>query len=280
MLELMFITNETKVALEAEKAGVDRIFVDLETKGKYERQGHLDTHIANHKIEDIGQMKEILTRSKILVRINPFYVDTKIEIDKCIEQGADIIMLPMFTTSYEVEQFIKYIDGRAKTCLLLETSQAMVRLNQILEVDGIDEIHVGLNDLHLSLGLDFMFELLSEGIIENLSNLIKKKGIRFGFGGIAKIGKGDIPAELILGEHYHLGSEMVILSRAFRNNLNNDFQSDLNINDEIKKIRNIERNIMSWSNEMYEKNNEIVREKVRQVAKGLRKKSKLLPYSK
>lgn len=276
MLDLMFITNEKIVALEAEKAGVDRIFVDLEIKGKYERQGHLDTHIANHRIEDIGHLKQVLTSAKILARINPFYEDTKIEVEKCIEQGADIIMLPMFTNSYEVEQFIKYIDGRARVCLLLETSQALVRINQILEVDGIDEIHIGLNDLHLSLGLDFMFELLSEGIIENLSDLIKKNGIKFGFGGIAKIGKGDIPAELILGEHYRLDSEMVILSRAFRNSSNNNFQSKVDIIAEIKKIRSVERNIMSWSSEMYLKNNAIVKEKVRQVTGKHRKKQELL----
>ena len=33
-----------------------------------------------------------------------------------------------------------------------------------------------------------MFEVLSEGLIEYLSTLIKK-GIKFGFGGIAKLGK-------------------------------------------------------------------------------------------
>ena len=37
-LKLMYITNRVDVALVAEKYGVDRIWVDLETLGKEERQ--------------------------------------------------------------------------------------------------------------------------------------------------------------------------------------------------------------------------------------------------
>ena len=39
MLKLMYITNDPRTALIAEQAGVDRIFVDLETVGKQQRQG-------------------------------------------------------------------------------------------------------------------------------------------------------------------------------------------------------------------------------------------------
>ena len=44
-LKLMYITNDDTVARIAEDSGVDWIFVDLEVKGKEERQGHLDTVI-------------------------------------------------------------------------------------------------------------------------------------------------------------------------------------------------------------------------------------------
>ena len=40
-LELMYITNSPEVALIAEKNGVDRIWIDLETLGKEERQKNL-----------------------------------------------------------------------------------------------------------------------------------------------------------------------------------------------------------------------------------------------
>ena len=70
-MELMFITNKVEEAVSAEQAGIDIIFVDLEINGKKERQGHLDTHIADHKIEDIKLIKSKITKSLILVRVNP-----------------------------------------------------------------------------------------------------------------------------------------------------------------------------------------------------------------
>lgn len=271
MLKLMLITNDIKTAKKAEVAGIDRIFIDLERNGKLERQGHLDTHIGNHRIEDVGRIKKVLTNSKLLVRVNPYYDGTQEEVDKCINQGADIIMLPMFTTKEEVEVFIRCVSGRAETCLLLETSQAMVRIEDILEVGGIDEIHIGLNDLHLSLGLDFMFEVLSGGIVAYIASKIKDKGITFGFGGIAKIGEGDISSELIIGEHYRLGSEMVILSRTFRNESNTDNKGkEFNLTKEIKKIRESEIAVNAWTESEFNENKKIVKEKVREVAKKIR----------
>lgn len=84
-----------------------------------------------------------------------------------------------------------------------------------MSLEGIDEIHIGLNDLHLSMGLSFMFELFSNGIIDEIVKKIKQKNIPFGIGGISRIGDGDIPAEKIIAEHYRLGSQAAILSRGF-----------------------------------------------------------------
>ena len=42
-LKLMYITNNPDIALVAEAAGVDRIFVDMEHIGKSRRQGGMDT---------------------------------------------------------------------------------------------------------------------------------------------------------------------------------------------------------------------------------------------
>lgn len=234
-LDLLYITNDQKNAIEAEKAGVDIIFIDLEINGKYERQGYLDTVISNHKVEDIKKIKSILKKAKILTRINPMNKKSKEEIEKAIEYGTDIIMLPMFKTKEEVQKFIELINGRVKTCLLLETSQALCRIDDILEVKGIDAIHIGLNDLHLSLGLDFMFECLSNGIVEYLIEKIKEKNIKYGIGGIARIGEGELPADIILGEHVRLGSKMVILSRTFKKN-NTDLKKGI---EDLRKEYNI-----------------------------------------
>ena len=52
-LKLMYITNNTEIAKIAEKSGVDRIFVDLETVGKQERQGGVNT-VQSHHISVCG----------------------------------------------------------------------------------------------------------------------------------------------------------------------------------------------------------------------------------
>lgn len=217
MLKLMYITNNPQVALIAQKYGVDRIWIDLETLGKEERQKNINSVKSHHTISDIKAIAPLLDRSEMLVRVNPWNTDSANEINQVIKAGADLIMLPMWKSVVEVEKFISAVAGRVKTVLLLETKQAVECLDEVLQLDGIDEIHIGLNDLHLSYNLTFMFELLVNGIVETLCNKIRKKGIPYGFGGIARIGEGILPAEKIVLEHYRLGSGRVILSRSFCN---------------------------------------------------------------
>ena len=56
-LTLMYITNNKDVALIAEKYGVDRIWIDLETLGKEERQKGMNTVKSKHSVEDIRIIK-------------------------------------------------------------------------------------------------------------------------------------------------------------------------------------------------------------------------------
>jgi len=230
----MILENDVEKIKIYDKAGVDRIFIDLEILGKKERQGHLDTVISNHKISDIAYAKQVVKYSKILTRVNPINDNSKDEIDQVIEAGTDIIMLPMFKCVDEVKYFLKLVDKRVRTCLLLETSEALCRIDDILELDGIDEIHIGLNDLHLSLGLDFLFELLSNGIVEYLSEKIKAKNIPFGIGGVALMDKGEFNGKVVIKEHVRLGSSMVILSRTFKRMIEENKIE--NFANEIKKI--------------------------------------------
>ena len=236
----MFITNEPDMAEYAWESGVHRIFVDMEWMGKYERQGFLDTHMALSTSDDVAAIRNRLPDAEIMTRINPVHPESFMEIDASIEAGTDVIMLPMFNTAEEVEKVIRIIDGRVRLCLLLETPQALTRIDDILEYSaGIDEIHLGLNDLHLGMGLDFMFELLSGGIVEYAARKIQQHDIRFGFGGVARVGRKDaVPAKLILGEHIRLHSEMVILSRAFRMGINDvaELKTKVNLPNEIKRL--------------------------------------------
>ena len=214
-LNLMYITNRPDVALIAEKYGVDRIWVDLETLGKEERQHNMNTVKSRHTVDDIKRIKPLLTKSEMLVRVNPWNENSVQEINDVVSAGADIIMLPMWKSAAEVTNFLSGVDGRCKTTLLLETKEAVECLDEVLVNGGMDEIHIGLNDLHLSYGMTFMFELLANGTVEMLCEKIKAKGIPYGFGGIARLGTGDLPAEKVIMEHYRLGSTRAILSRSF-----------------------------------------------------------------
>ena len=222
-LKLMYITNRPEIAQIAETAGVDRIFVDLEYIGKFDRQGGMDTVQSHHTLDDVKRVSSAITDAELLVRVNPIhdatdeYVSSEEEITAVIESGADIIMLPFFKTVDEVKRFLTAVNGRAKTMLLLETPDAVDIVDNLLCLEGIDSIHIGLNDLSLGYGMKFMFELLTDGTVEKLCTKIRDKNIPYGFGGIASLGKGMVPAEMIINEHYRLGSTCAILSRSFCN---------------------------------------------------------------
>ena len=270
-LKLMYITNEPEVAVIAENAGVDRIFIDMEFIGKDERQEGLDTVQNHHTIQDIRNIRRVINKAGIIVRINPIhegyygYMDSKEEIDEAIAAGADILMLPYFTTLEEVEKFIRYVDGRVITLPLLESAKAVGKLEEILKIPGIDQIHIGLNDLSLDLGKKFMFEVLADGTVDNICSKIREYHIPFGFGGFGRVGQGMLPAERIIKEHYRLGSECAILSTIFCNTKN---IKDLNVVEKIfekgvRDIREYEKTCIEGFDENHQELIKIVRGIVR-----------------
>ncbi len=217
-LDYMFITNNPRVAEAAQDCGVKRVWIDLETLGKEERQKGMNTVKSQHSLQDISVLRDVLDSSELLVRVNPINPGSLTEIKEAIDRGADMLMLPMFKKVEEVKKFIDFVNGRAKTTLLFETKESFELQEEILTLGGFDEAHIGLNDMHLSYNLTFMFELLSNGLVETMCKKFKEYGIPSGFGGIAKIGEGLLPAECIIAEHYRLGSTRAILSRSFCDN--------------------------------------------------------------
>lgn len=272
-LILMYITNNLDVALIAQKYGVERIWIDLETLDKEKRQNGIDTVKSHHTVEDIKTIKPHLTTSEMLVRINHWNEESISEINSVVDAGADIIMLPYWKTVEEVKRFIDAVDGRSKTTLLLETKEAVEIIDDVLELGGFDEIHIGLNDLHLSYGLDFMFELLTNGIVEMLCQKFAARNLPYGFGGIASLGKGDLPAEKVIEEHYHLGSTRAILSRSFCDlRLVKSIQElDILFGSEMKKLRDFEKKIEFFSTNEFNHNRIIVTNLVSQIVEKKRK---------
>lgn len=275
MLKLMYITNRPEIAQIAESAGVDRIFVDMEFIGKDARQKGLDTVKSHHTVSDVTAVKEAVDSAQVLVRVNPIhdalpdYFSSEDEINAVIKAGADIVMLPFFKTVDEVRTFLRLVNGRAKTMLLLETPEAVEHIDEILELPGIDEIHIGLNDLSIGYGRRFMFELLADGTVERLCFKLRKRGIPFGFGGIASIGKGMLPSEYIIKEHYRLGSSVVILSRSFCDvaKLHHIGMINATFLRGVREIRDLERECEKHSSFFYNNEQELIR-LVDEISKG------------
>ena len=272
-LTLMYITNNIEIAKIAQEAGVDRIWIDMEYIGKNLRQGGMDTVQNHHTIDDIKRIRPFVTEAELLVRINPIHNETaeypssEIEIEETIDAGADVIMLPYFKTAEEVQRFVKAVNGRVKTQILVETAEAVDNLDEILTVPGIDEVHIGLNDLHLAYRQKFMFELLCDGTVETICSKLKVKGIKYGFGGIARVGYGTLPAEYIIAEHYHLGSTAAILSRGFcdANRVSDPSTIEGIFVEGVKNIRLKETEVSNYTEQQYRDNLSVIEEKVAEI---------------
>ena len=106
-IKLMLITNDPKLASFSHSGGIDRIFVDLELLGKEERQGHLNTVISRHLLDDVAKVRAALPVGSLLVRTNPMHDQLPIEIEAILKAKPDYLMLPMFRTKKEVRTFIE-----------------------------------------------------------------------------------------------------------------------------------------------------------------------------
>lgn len=276
-LSLMYITNRPEVASIAEGSGVDRIFIDMEYIGKDLRQGGMDTVQNRHSFSDIENIRSAVSRSKVQVRINPIhdatsdYCNTEDEVHKAIDSGADILMLPMYKSVKDVERFLTTVDGKATTLLLAETLESTAIMDEVVKISEVDEIHIGLNDLHLAMRQKFMFELLADGTVDKLCDIIRPSGKRYGFGGIARLGYGTLPAEKIIMEHYRLGSSMAILSRSFCNvDKTNNVEEIRDIFSlEVARIRQVEREYAKCSIDEFNANHLEVVKKVNQIKTSL-----------
>ena len=271
MIKFMYITNDPTIAALADGAGVERIFIDLESVGKQLRQGGMNTVQSRHTLSDIRTLRPVVRNAELLVRVNPIYEWSREEIEVALDSGADSLMLPWFHTAVQVEKFLRLVDGRARTILLVETPEAVENLDEILALPGIDECHIGLNDLHLGYGHKFMFEPLANGTVDRITDKFKAQGIPFGIGGIARLGKGMLPAEYILAEHIRLGSQSVILSRSFCNDILFSDRPDRHeiFLRELMRLREAEQDILTRDEAFLQENHRRMQQIVARITEGV-----------
>ena len=268
MIDLIQITNDPAMARRCDALDGMRLFVDLERLGKAARQAGRDTFISTHTRDDVGRIKAVLRRSTLMVRVNPLNPDTAAEVEAVLAQGADWLMLPMFSGADELRAFCALVAGRAPVVALLETAGAFESLPLWMNTPGLHEIYVGLNDLHLSLGLRFMFEPLTLGLLDNVSRLSHAQDLRMGFGGIARLNEGLLPGRDVLAEHLRLGSRAVILSRTFHGGKNNDDNASFEA--EVAALRQAEQRLAQRNTAQMELDRQRIAEVIDRIAMAQR----------
>lgn len=165
----------------------------------------------------LPRLRGVLDRSRLFARVNPVHPGTEAEVEALVAGGVEVLMLPMFRSAVEVERFVAAADGRAEVVLLLETREAAERIEEIAGVEGVDEVHVGINDLALALGMRSRFEVYDSPLVERASRVVRAAGLRFGIGGIGRVGDGSLPlpSELLYPQYPRLGATAALISRAF-----------------------------------------------------------------
>lgn len=274
-MKFMMITANPDIAQFAVKAGVDRIFVDLENHGKQDRQKNRNTWISSHRFEDVAAIRASIGKTALLVRLNPWHPESAQEIQTAIQLGADLLMLPMFKTTAELSEFCRAVDDRIPVIPLVETVEALGLLPEVARTPGVGEVFIGLNDLHIAMGMTFMFEPLADGHLDKAAITLKEAKMPFGFGGIARIGKGLLRAETIIGEHVRLGSSSVILSRTFHRESPSPtvLQSNMDFTSEICRLRQAFTDFSALDHDALEENRHALKRAVSKIVEQIQGRS-------
>lgn len=214
---LTLFTNDPALAARADAAGIDRVGLDLERGSKMSRQDPSRTWISDHEEPELAAIAGSLRRAQPFVRTDAPGHGLKDQLDRVIAAGAKVVMLPYFFETRDAARFLDYVNGRAKVVLLVETAAAAARIHELVRLDGVDEIHVGLNDLYLTLGLASHFELLASPILRMISDAVCDAGLPFGFGGIGRYGDTRLPVspDLVYAQHPRFHSTRALVSRVF-----------------------------------------------------------------
>jgi HpcH/HpaI aldolase/citrate lyase family protein len=211
---LLFSTDPVMIR-DAVASGVSAIIVDFETSGKELRQAGADTEINHHTIEDLKRVREA-TSAPVICRINGLNPARGDEIEEVIDAGADELLLPMVRRREEVEAVIAMVKGRAKVGILIETNDAVMRVETLARLP-LSRVYIGLNDLAIERRSANIFMALIDGTVERIRRAID---LPFGFGGLTLPDCGfPIPCRLLIAEMARLRCHFSFLRRSFHRDI-------------------------------------------------------------
>jgi hypothetical protein len=155
------------------------------------------------------------TGGRLVCRVNGWDGWTPAEIDLAIALGADEVLLPMVRRVDEVDAAVAHVAGRCGLGILIETSDAVRRADELLR-RPLARVYVGMNDLMIDRGCGPLFEALVDGTVDRLARLAAAAGIPFGVGGLTvPEGGHPVPCRLLAGELARLSASFTFLRRSF-----------------------------------------------------------------
>lgn len=209
-------TNDPDLAAWADGAGIDRVGLDLETLGKEERQEGLGTWISPHKLEELDGIRPHINRAELFVRLNPLHDGSRAEVEALLHRGVGVIMLPNFTRAEEVAELLRLVNNRARVVPLVEHLAAIDTLAELAAL-GIEEVHVGLNDLSIDMGFSNRLAVLAAPIADKIAREVRAAGLRLGLGGLGRPMDQTlpVPSDLVYAQHARLGATGALIARSF-----------------------------------------------------------------
>jgi hypothetical protein len=206
------------------------------------RQAGEDTRLSRHTVSELAEIVRAIGVASPFARVNSIHSDSQEEIDAVLREGARVVMLPFFRSAGEVDKFVRMVARRARTIILVETGAALVRIRDILAVPGVDEVMAGLNDLRLELGVESHFEVLSSPVLDGLAAEVRRAGLPFSVGGVARPSDASLAVspDLVLAQYPRLHATGAWLSRSF-------FKGMPQIWDFASALTAVRRRLTEWS---------------------------------
>lgn len=213
MLELFLFENDADKTRQAIEFGVHHFLVDWECDDKEERQKGYDTEIRPGTPNDLSAISEV-PGANAWCRINRYGPHTVREIENALNAGTDGILLPMVMSPVEVEAFLRAVDMRCATGILIETVSAYSSAHDLAKLP-FERVYFGLNDFAISRGGGSIFRAVLDGSVERMREVFSEK--LFGFGGVTAIDAGfPVPAKHLLEEMARLDCNYSFMRRSFR----------------------------------------------------------------
>ena len=216
-LELMLFETSGAGAQAMIRESVPRLLVDWETVGKHTRQAGYDTEIEPQSVATLEEIAQVAP-GRTWCRVNRIGPYTKQEVDEAIAAGATGIFLPMVRHPEEVDSFLRAVNERCETGILIETVDAMACLADLSQMP-LSRVYFGLNDFAISRGHHFIFTAVLDGSVQRAREAFA--GTPFGFGGVTAVERGDpVPCARLIEEMERLNCQFTFMRRSFRRDIN------------------------------------------------------------